>query len=217
MKITKLITFTAFIFFLFMLKLSLSSSSGSKKLPGPGGPSYCETFDHATDYSSNINIDFRLNGGYQDIPYRYSGWDNFYPYHDLRSGYTHPETSLSTELDSYFCTIEVTTPDCSDWEWSTIMPNPTNGNGNITIKLPDESYYWDVRVDIRYYEMCSDGTYSSYNSLVYYEYKTNTRTDELYFGSTTYFKLYPIDEYNCYELKNKDYRVEEILEEMYQQ
>ncbi len=195
MKLTKFISIVLLFLFLFTLKFTLSSSNKWDE-PETPIPTDCDRVNHDEDETTNIHINFRNEGGHINIPYRNSGYDTYIPTKDLRNGYPNPETSLANNNDSYYCIIEVTTPDCSNWDWSTRIPN--GGSGNVEIHLPRGENIWDVRLVIKYYEKCSNGTYSTNYSTLQYGYESSNITGFLYGNPTTFIELIPTQENNCY-------------------
>ncbi len=206
------IVYIGFIFLSLVMIFALSS-----KAPDPNDyiPSYCESYSHSEDEIVNIHLDFEDNGGYNNIPYRSPGYDSYHPYKDLRNGYPNPESSLANYNDSYYCVLEVGTPDCIDWSWQTLIPS--GGSKTFTIHLPKAEYGWDVVVNIKYYERCSIGSYAeSFNTTVQYGIWTNTATPYLYSGPITYFYMGPQQLVDCDSFSGQDGEVSIILQEWFE-
>ncbi len=203
------------IFILLVLGFSLSSKDDIPPATD------CESFNHAEDEIVTIQVLFSFEGGYNNIPYRNEPtFSGYYPEKDLRSNYETPEQSLASFNDSYYCVVEIYTPDCYDWVWTSRMD--VGGTGFMDVHLPKADYFWDVVIDIKYYERCSPSIpdYDAFgpNGSVVYELWSNTSTGDLYNGTQAYFYVSPQYHLDCYTLYEQDEGINAILnEEWFQQ
>lgn len=200
MKLTKFLLKVAGLFVLFIMFFTLSSK-GSDPFDIDLND-FCGNLDHAEDETALLYINFIPDGGWYNIPFRYTGYESYLPYQDLRSGYSLPASNLLPGMHSYYCFVEVTTPDCLDWVHTTRM-NYVNGGGtgNITIQVPRRDNLWDLNIKVKYYERCSDGTYSSYNDTLRYAYEY-TFQGGLPVSAGEVINLIPETSYNCNDFGN---------------
>ncbi len=170
-KITSFISIVFSLLILFVIKFSLSSFVKDPDFDSDPND-LCANVSHAEDETALLYIAFRPNGGSYNIPYRNTGFESYIPYEDLRLGYQYPASSLVSGMTSYYCFVEVTTPNCSNWNYTVRMSELNGGgNGNFTIRVPKRDNLWDLNIKIKYYEKCSDGTYSNFNETLRYSYE----------------------------------------------
>jgi hypothetical protein len=157
-KITKIISGLSMTLFLSILVFSLSSK----------GPDLWEPEDDPCDrIGEGVTRKLRIafNESTNPNPFRKSNFVGYIPNPDIRNGNFPGATSLgdgimqtSAEVNNYYASVTITSPQCDDWEWKRVF-DTSNGNniGEMNVQVPGD---YSTRVQIKYYERI-DGIFNA--------------------------------------------------------
>jgi hypothetical protein len=151
-KITKIISCLSVTLFLSILVFSLSSK-GPGNYTGPQQPP-CED-NIGEGLTRKLRIQF--NESTNPNPFRKEpSYIGYIPSPDIRNGdFPGAETSgaitaIAEEVNNYYASVTITSPQCDDWEWKRVFDASNgNNNGEMEVQVPGD---YSMRVIIKYYE-----------------------------------------------------------------
>jgi len=98
-------------------------------------------------------------GPYQ---FRKSEYEFHIPVPDMRLGHTPGQATIFPK--DFYCTVKVTSPSCSAFQWSGAYEGP---GFTLDIKLPPDGY--DFVIEVKYIERGEDLTTPDFNSPVFWD------------------------------------------------